>query len=74
MLERGDVERLEVANRSVVRVYLRPDSEWAKKAHAPPGMPQYQFQLGSVDNFERRLEDAQKVVSHTPIPWAAHAC
>ena len=71
MLERGDVERIEVANKALVRVYLRHDSEMAAKSPAGPGMAQYQFQIGSVDSFEHSLEEAQKV--HSSAPSAAIA-
>ena len=61
MLERGEVERVEVANRSLVRVYLRPDSEMASRVSVAPGQPHYQFQIGSVDAFENQMESTQKV-------------
>ncbi|KAG0237467.1 peptidase family M41-domain-containing protein [Mortierella sp. GBAus27b] len=59
-LDRGLVDRLVVVNRNRVKVYLRPD--------APGQMPgalggsyslTYSFSIGSVDAFERKLDDAQ---------------
>jgi AFG3 family protein len=51
-LERGEVERLEVVNRSLVRAYLRRES-------AGQGPSILTFNIGSVDSFERNLEQAQ---------------
>lgn len=83
-LERGEVERLQVVDRNVVRVYLRRD---ASMTNAPgvrhtccacmsmscPCMlqaPSYlTFNIGSVDSFERNLEQAQKEIGIHPSDY-----
>jgi AFG3 family protein len=52
------VDRLEVVNRSIVRVYLRRDTR---------GSPLLTFNIGSVDTFERNLEGAQNDLGINPI-------
>jgi AFG3 family protein len=68
MLDKGLVEKLEVLNRSTVRVYLisnggEMDSYGKRQV--------YTFTIGSVDSFERNMEDAQKelgIPSNERIP------
>lgn len=60
-LNRGLVDRLVVVNRSVVRVYLRPE---AAAAASQPLM--LHFSIGSVDRFERNLEAAQDELGIPP--------
>ncbi|KJE92907.1 AFG3-like protein 2 [Capsaspora owczarzaki ATCC 30864] len=55
MLDKGQVERLTVVNRSYVRVKLRD-----------PHAPHYWFAIGSVDTFERQMEQAQKELNIEP--------
>ncbi|EIM20099.1 ATP-dependent metallopeptidase Hfl [Wallemia mellicola CBS 633.66] len=65
-LDRGLVERLVVVNRNKVRVGLRGD--------VPSSYGMY-FSIGSVDAFERHLDEAQKelgVPNHEKIPVAYH--
>jgi len=69
LLARHAVERLEVVNNETVEVYIRPalaeDPAFKavmKKSFGTginPG-PHFQFSIGSVESFERKLEDAQK--------------
>ncbi|KAJ3380058.1 AAA ATPase afg3 [Entophlyctis sp. JEL0112] len=54
MLEKGHVESLQVVNRSIVRVFLRPDAPMRANNAS------YFFSIGSVDSFERNLELAQR--------------
>jgi AFG3 family protein len=68
-LDKGLVESLQVVNKSYVRVFLRPD------APHPPGSVRgespYHFSIGSVDSFERQLEQAQRelgIPSRESIP------
>lgn len=64
-LDRGLVERLTVVNRNRVRVSLRGDT-------ASSGL---YFSIGSVDAFERHLDEAQKelgVPNNEKIPVAYH--
>jgi len=48
-LDRGDVDHLVVSNRSTVRVYLRNDPTNSKMS----------FNIGSVESFEKNLENVQ---------------
>lgn len=59
-LDRGLVDRLVVVNRNRVKVYLRPDApgQIPGTLGHPYGMT-YSFSIGSVDAFERKLDDAQ---------------
>lgn len=66
-LEQGEVDRLELVNRSYVRVHLKRDSN-------PMGPPQLTFNIGSVETFERNLEMAQKELgidpaNHVPLTY-----
>ena len=74
-LDKGLVERLVVINRNRVNFYLYQDAT----ANAYPDSPvasgnlRYYFSIGSVEAFERRLDDAQKelgIPSHERIPVA----
>ncbi|KAG0231457.1 AAA ATPase afg3 [Mortierella sp. GBA43] len=55
-LDRGLVDRLVVLNRNRVKVYLRQDGS-GSLTH--PHGTTYTFSIGSVDAFERKLDDAQ---------------
>ncbi|KAI5804570.1 peptidase family M41-domain-containing protein [Geopyxis carbonaria] len=74
-LDKGLVEKLVVINSNRVKVYLHAGAT----ANAYPESPAssgdlyYYFSIGSVDAFERRLEDAQQeldIPSHERIPVA----
>ncbi len=68
MLEQGDVDRLMVVNEERVEVYLSADA-LKKSQHEDvrenvlgqhnPG-PHYQFTIGSVEYFQRQLDEAQE--------------
>ncbi|KAJ3111855.1 AAA ATPase afg3 [Phlyctochytrium bullatum] len=63
MLDKGYVDSLEVVNKQLVRVYLRPDAPQMSRfggASVPPGTSAYHFTIGSVESFERNLEAAQR--------------
>lgn len=61
-LEKGEVDHLQVVNRSVVRVFLKRDSS------APPGGPMFlTFAIGSVESFERNLDQAQRDLGIDPV-------
>lgn len=83
------MEKLEVSNKAVVKVYLKSspttgslDSEMqgggGAPSPAPPltGQPQaakYFFNVGSVDSFERKMEEAQEALGiplgdEVPLP------
>lgn len=56
LLAQGVVAKLEVVNNSLVRVYVRAD---ALSEGSSQGVLKYFFHIGSVDSFERKLDDAQ---------------
>ncbi|TIA94983.1 hypothetical protein E3P96_03959 [Wallemia ichthyophaga] len=65
-LDRGLVDRLTVVNRNRVRVSLRGDASSSSGLY---------FSIGSVDAFERHLDEAQKelgVPNNEKIPVAYH--
>lgn len=71
LLDKGLVEKLIVVNGHRVRVKLHPNAAIA----SPLGSGEYYFSIGSVDAFERKLEEAQKelaIPSHERIPVAYH--
>jgi AFG3 family protein len=55
MLDKGLVDYLKVVSNSFVKIYLRTDS--VGSPHEGPSS--YYFTIGSVENFERKLESAQ---------------
>ncbi|KAJ3262569.1 AAA ATPase afg3 [Boothiomyces macroporosus] len=57
MLEKGLVDKLVVANRSIVRIYLTPG---APQMAGHTGRSAFYFTIGSVESFEHNLEMAQR--------------
>ncbi|KAL0951358.1 hypothetical protein HGRIS_008062 [Hohenbuehelia grisea] len=73
-LDKGLVDKLIVVNGSKVRVKLHTNATGAMYPAAPAG-GDYYFSIGSVEAFERKLEDAQSelgIPSHERIPVAYH--
>ena len=73
-LDRGLVEKLVVVNRNRVRVYLHPNAASAIYPGSP-GNQVFTFSIGSVEAFERKLDDAQTelgIPSSERIPVAYH--
>ncbi|OZJ02631.1 hypothetical protein BZG36_03840 [Bifiguratus adelaidae] len=71
-LDKGLVEKLVVVNRSRVRVHLRPE---AANMPGGGGYVTYYFSIGSVDAFERKIDEAQRelgIPSNERIPVAYH--
>lgn len=74
MLPYGSVDRLVIVDNQHVEVYLKPDRQdssrykevfrtgtwWSKGVN--PG-PHYRFSIGSLDSFERRLDEAEQGLS-----------
>lgn len=60
-LDKGLVDKLVVINRSKVRVHLHSNATGVlyPKSPAAEGKSTYYFSIGSVEAFERKLEDAQ---------------
>lgn len=67
MLRSGDVEKLVVVNREIVEVYIKADrlgQEKYKDVKAPSmgsdrSGPHFSFRIGSLDNFEQMVREAQ---------------
>lgn len=67
LLDKGLVDKLVVINRNRVRVHVRPE---ASSLGVNPNQVFY-FSIGSVDSFERKLEEAQQelnIPSNERIP------
>ncbi|KAL4728606.1 AAA ATPase afg3 [Fusarium chlamydosporum] len=58
-LDKGLVQKLVVVNGSQVRVELHPSATGATTENGQPGRKSYVFSIGSVESFERKLEEAQ---------------
>ena len=74
-LDKGLVDKLTVVNRNKVRVKLHTNATGAMYPSTPQGGGNYWFSIGSVEAFERKLEEAQNelgVPSHERIPVAYH--
>ena len=61
VLEKGEVDFLEVANGSYVKVHVKSDSYLGMHKEPGDGSAPFYFTIGSVDTFEKKLEEAQKV-------------
>lgn len=77
LLEAGLVERIVVTNKSVAKVYVRNpghDQASAEIAQGPgggaparkSGTYKYYFNIGSVESFEEKLEEAQEALGTDP--------
>ncbi|EMD42006.1 hypothetical protein CERSUDRAFT_42911 [Gelatoporia subvermispora B] len=74
-LDKGLVDKLIVVNRSKVRVILHSNATGTMYPSSPQGGGSYYFSIGSVEAFERKLDEAQKelgIPSHERIPVAYH--
>ncbi|KND93413.1 Mitochondrial respiratory chain complexes assembly protein YTA12 [Tolypocladium ophioglossoides CBS 100239] len=58
-LDKGMVQKLVVINGSQVRVELHPDASQATSESGGNGRRTYVFSIGSVESFEKKLEEAQ---------------
>ncbi|VVA90311.1 unnamed protein product [Arabis nemorensis] len=85
LLEPGLVDHIDVSNKSVAKVYVRsspkdqtteqvvqgPGNGVPANAKAPGGQYKYYFNIGSVESFEEKLEEAQEALgvdSHDFVP------
>ncbi|HRG59552.1 MAG TPA: ATP-dependent zinc metalloprotease FtsH [Bacteroidia bacterium] len=68
ILKNNDVDKLIVVNKEICEIYLKPTSlekpEYKEVAKKPFGNgknfgPHYYFTIGSIDSFEKKLNDAQ---------------
>jgi AFG3 family protein len=74
-LDKGLVDKLVVVNRQKVRVKLHSNATGQMYPAAALSGGEYYFSIGSVEAFERKLDDAQKelgIPSHERIPVAYH--
>lgn len=74
-LDKGLVDRLEVLNRERVRVILHSNATGQAYPNAPAGRQAYYFSIGSVEAFERKLDEAQaelSIPSSERVPVAYH--
>ncbi|KAI0080274.1 ATP-dependent metallopeptidase Hfl [Panus rudis PR-1116 ss-1] len=74
-LDKGLVDKLIVVNRSKVRVKLHSNATGTMYPNSALGGGDYYFSIGSVEAFERKLDEAQKelgIPSHERIPVAYH--
>ncbi|MCE3260082.1 MAG: hflB [Bacteroidetes bacterium] len=62
-LAEKDVDRLEVINQEQVYVYIKPASlskdKFSKLRDKKPGIPNYFFRIGSVEVFEKNMDEVQ---------------
>lgn len=63
VLAKGQVEKIEVVNKEVAEIYLKPEalSSYSQFKENTPG-PHFQVNIGSVETFERLLNEAQQNV------------
>lgn len=74
-LDKGLVDKLVVVNRQKVRVKLHSNATGQMYPAAALAGGEYYFSIGSVEAFERKLDEAQKelgIPSHERIPVAYH--
>ena len=76
MLKAHDVEKVIVVNRDRAEVFIKPDrfssakyNENKKKGlnYTDSNSPQFYFTIGSVETFEKRMEEAQKDFKESDI-------
>ncbi|KAF4468211.1 Mitochondrial respiratory chain complexes assembly YTA12 [Fusarium albosuccineum] len=65
-LDKGLVQKLVVINGSQVRVELHPSATAATGEGGQPARKTYVFSIGSVESFERKLEEAQDQLGIPP--------
>ncbi|KAH9081960.1 ATP-dependent metallopeptidase Hfl [Lactarius deliciosus] len=74
-LDKGLVDKLVVVNRQKVRVKLHSNATGQMYPAAALSGGEYYFSIGSVEAFERKLDEAQRelgIPSHERIPVAYH--
>ncbi|KAJ6574988.1 peptidase family M41-domain-containing protein [Mycena capillaripes] len=74
-LEKGLVDKLIVVNGHRVRVKLHSNATGTMYPSSTFGAGEYHFSIGSIEAFERKLDDAQVelgIPSHERIPVAYH--
>ena len=78
LLEKGEVECVDIVNKQTAFVYLRPDSYMGRQLGVESGQPHFYFDIGSADVFEKNVVKAQKVGYHFSGEkrrnWAFSSC
>jgi AFG3 family protein len=74
ILKNGDVDKLIVVNKEICEIYLKPSSldkiEYKEVSKKPYGNgknfgPHYFFNIGSIDSFEKKLNESQNNMEAT---------
>ncbi|QXP58312.1 ATP-dependent zinc metalloprotease FtsH [Olleya sp. HaHaR_3_96] len=67
MLSQQDVEKIVIVNKSIAEIYIKRDrleeakyQELKKRVFSLNNGPHYSMQIGSVDSFENKLENAEE--------------
>jgi AFG3 family protein len=60
LLKSGDVDKVVVENHNLVKVYLRQDSNEFSKGYVPRVGHQFEFEVGSLDQFEMKMDSVQR--------------
>ena len=64
MLSNGDVEKIILVNKEVAEIYIKKDKksnyELDKEGNSLSTTPDFVYQIGSQETFEKRVQDAQK--------------
>lgn len=66
-LQRGLVERIIVENRTLARAIVRNNGDASTTQMGPVG--EVKFEIGSVDSFERNLQEAQRAMDLPAEEW-----
>lgn len=70
LLEAGLVDRIEVVNKMMAKVYVKSSSpqksDGGQQDSSTHSQYKYYFNIGSVDSFERKLEEAQESLGIDP--------
>ena len=74
MLKNGDVEKINIVNKTEAEIYLKEGSYEKYKAKLNQGLsepskvgPHFTFTIGSIDVFESSLEKAQQEISESRV-------
>ena len=69
----GNVDRIDIIGKEVAEIYLSGErdssaAQVGKKATTFSDQPAYTFNIGTIDSFERKLEQARKNFPHISAP------
>ncbi|KAK9805904.1 hypothetical protein WJX73_003524 [Symbiochloris irregularis] len=72
LLAKDVIDKLEVTNKTLVKVYIRPGSQRSTELEtgtpqpAAPSTYKFCFNIGSIESFERKMEEAQDDLGISP--------